>query len=174
MKSVLTRDGCIAVAILAILLSTRTASAADSHGLGDHYNWVELDEGYELAKASSKPLMLLIHKSWCGACKALKPRFKSSQPIEQLSPNFIMVNVMDDEEPEGDMYQPDGGYIPRILFFNPDGELMDVINEDGNPKYKYYYSDDAQIADSMRRAVGIYGGGDEEEKSGKNASKTEL
>jgi len=55
MKSVLTRDGGIAVAILTVLLSTRTASAGRLTRPGDHYNWVELDEGYELAKASSKP-----------------------------------------------------------------------------------------------------------------------
>ena len=44
---------------------------------------------------------------------------------------------MDDDEPGEDIYKPDGGYIPRVLFINPDGSVMDdVINEGGNAKYK--------------------------------------
>jgi len=59
--------------------------------------------------------------------------------IEQLSSNFIMVNVMTTRSRRE--HVPAGwGLHPPDLFFNPDGELMDVINEDGNPKYKYYYA----------------------------------
>jgi len=44
---------------------------------------------------------------------------------------------LDDDEPAEDIYKPDGGYIPRVLFINPDGSVMDdVINEGGNAKYK--------------------------------------
>lgn len=47
----------------------------------------------------------------------------------------------DDEEPEGSQFQPDGGYIPRILFLNSDGVVQpDLINTLGNPQYKFFYS----------------------------------
>merc|ERR1712080_723980 len=67
-----------------------------------------------------------------------------------MSTKFVMVNVGDDDEPEGALYKPDGGYVPRILFFNPDGSLLDdIINRDGNPKYKYYHYSPNSVADSM-------------------------
>ena len=47
------------------------------HGLGEHYNWVTLSEGLEMAKEQDKPLMLIIHKSWCGACRGKEANEKS-------------------------------------------------------------------------------------------------
>jgi len=165
-----------AATILVVTFLTTTPhsvlGSVDSHGLGDHYNWVTLDDGYELARTNSKPLMLIIHKSWCGACKALKPKFKDSAEILELSSKFVMVNVMDEDEPSGDQYTPDGGYIPRILFFDPEGELLrDVVNVGGNPSYKYYYSSDGPIADSMRRVLELFEPKENGDGDKKNSTK---
>jgi len=94
--------------------------------------------------------MLIIHKSWCGACKKLKAVFADDQEILDLSAKFVMVNAGDDDEPSEELYKPDGGYIPRILFFKPDGSfLKDIINTDGNPKFKYYHYSAHSVADCM-------------------------
>lgn len=81
--------------------------------------------------------MVVIWKSWCGACKRLKPLFGASEvnfaglwlilckEIAEMSKNFVMINLMDDEEPKDPNFTPDGGYIPRILFFSPDGTLQE-------------------------------------------------
>ncbi|KAI0209511.1 Thioredoxin domain-containing protein 12 [Lamellibrachia satsuma] len=125
-----------------------------AHGFNDNINWVTLDDGLKAAKEENKPLMLLIHKSWCGACKALKPQFATSVKIEDLSKKFVMVNVMDDEEPNDIKYKPDGGYIPRILFLTHNGEIQtDIYNEKGSAQYKYYYSSVDPITTSMETAL---------------------
>ena len=68
----------------------------------------------------------------------------------ELSEDFVMVNLGDDQEPSDPKYKPDGGYIPRILFFQPDGSFLpEITNTDGNPKYKYYHYDPQSVLESM-------------------------
>ena len=99
---------------------------------------------------------MLVHKTWCGACKALKRAWNDDAAIESLSAKFVMTNCEDDEEPDGEKWTPDGGYIPRLMFVGDDGDLLEVINEKGNPQYKYYYSSPAQVTAAMESALEAY------------------
>lgn len=84
------------------------------NGFGKDYVWAgSLESGVQIATHHHKPLMVIIHKSWCKACKNLKPKFATSPEIQSLSQHFVMVNLVDDEEPESSSYAPDGTYIPR-------------------------------------------------------------
>jgi len=127
---------------------------AKSNGWNDDINWQTLDEAKAAAKENGKPIMLVIHKSWCGACKSLKPKFAADKQIEKLSEKFNMVNTIDDDEPKGDQYTPDGGYIPRILFLDTEGTVMTQhVNKGGNDKYKYFYPATSGIIASMNRVA---------------------
>ena len=42
-------------------------------------------------------IQVLIHKTWCGACRNLKPKVAEDEALAKYSSNLIMVNMEDDE-----------------------------------------------------------------------------
>ena len=106
----------------------------------------------ELGAGVNKPGMLVMHKSWCGVCKALGPQFANSNEIQNLANNFVMINVQDDDDPNDAAYQIDGAYIPRIYFLDSQGKPMAQYTS-GNPNYRYFYSSPSEIAAAMRHVL---------------------
>uniref|UniRef100_A0A915DBT7 Thioredoxin domain-containing protein n=1 Tax=Ditylenchus dipsaci TaxID=166011 RepID=A0A915DBT7_9BILA len=49
-----------------------------SHGFGKDIDWVDWKQAISIAMDVDKPIFLLIHKTWCGACKLLKQSFETS------------------------------------------------------------------------------------------------
>ena len=78
----------------------------------------DLESGLDQAKTQNKPLMLVIHKTWCGACKRLKPQFESCKDMAELGEEFMMVNAQDDEDPKGKEFAPDGEYVRCVYLMN--------------------------------------------------------
>ncbi|CAG5117506.1 unnamed protein product [Candidula unifasciata] len=133
-----------------------TISAAADHvkGWTKNIHWVSLKEGQRMAREQKRPAMIVFHKPWCRACKALRPRFANNREIELLANDFIMISVEDDEVPRSSELSPDGSYIPRILFLDPEGNVLShVYNQQGNKQYKYYYPETASIVESMKQVL---------------------
>ena len=141
----------------ALIVGLLAAAAAGSgtgpdRGFNGNIAWSNrLEDSLARAKSEGRPALVLIHKSWCGACKRLKSVFEHPE-IERLAHELVMVNLEDDEEPADPAYRPDGSYIPRI-FFVRDGAVLPLHNTAGNPQYKYYYSSEDQIIASMKAAL---------------------
>lgn len=135
----------------------RNGATAPSHGFNDDIAWRGLDEGLSEAKETGRPLMLLVHASWCNRCKELKPVFHDDR-IEDLSERFVMVNVDQDVEPKVQAYAPDGSYIPRVLFFDPaTGQPDPTLLNTRRTRTRYYYSPVDDLAGVMTKALARYG-----------------
>lgn len=140
------------------MVAVALVAAGESRGFNDNIKWLNsLEDGIRLGKESNTPVFVLIAKSWCGACKALKSTFANSAKIAAASADFVMVNLQDDEEPADAAYKPDGGYIPRILFVW-NGVVDATITAEANPKYKFYYSTEDQVLSGMKRAKAKFSG----------------
>ncbi|KAM3962136.1 thioredoxin domain-containing protein 12 [Aphomia sociella] len=152
--------GNIAKALFALIFDKVHCGSLSGkdNGFGNNYIWAgSLESGLQIATHHNKPVMVIIHKSWCTACKNLKPKFASSSEIQSLSKHFVMINLIDDEEPKSSNFAPDGTYIPRILFVSPQGLVdREIYNEEGSSQHKYFYSRPEQIAKSMRKMIQKY------------------
>ena len=126
--------------------------AANDNGFGETVNWIE----YDAAIAdTSRPTLVILHKSWCGACKSLKPKFAQSSEIDQLSEKFSMVNANEENSIHNlASFNIDGSYIPRVFFLNPDGQVLsEMTNTNGNPSYKYFHHQASTILESMKKVL---------------------
>ena len=83
--------------------------------------------------------------------------------IARLSKYFVMVNLKDDETEDDPVTKellnpPESEYIPKVLFFNPQGEFDPHIKAQTTkwPQYPYYYLKTEQIAETMRYAIQVF------------------
>lgn len=132
----------------------RKATAPD-HGYGDKIAWRGLDEGLKEAAETGRPLMLVVHAAWCPRCRELKQRF-FDPTLAETSERFIMVNVDQDQTPEALRHGPDGQYIPRILFFDPQGRLDPALSNPTRSKYKYFYTMHDDLVGMMQQVLERY------------------
>jgi hypothetical protein len=78
------KDQCLATLIIAIkficelqYVEAENKNIDLSRGFGDEINWLKLEDALHLSQneIENKPIFLIIHKSWCGACQS---KFKSN------------------------------------------------------------------------------------------------
>lgn len=137
--------------------SERVASIPAA-GWNERIAWRGLDEGLREAKQRGAPVMMVIHTDWCGNCQKLKRSFADAK-LEELSEQFVMVHIDQDQHPEATLYGPDGQYIPRVLFLDDEGKVDPALQNPrraGHP-YLYFYSPQEDLVATMRQALDRHG-----------------
>lgn len=69
----------------AVLAQDGEKGVDDDRGFGQIYKWRDFHRGFEEAKETGKPIFLVIHRTWCPACRSLKEKFSKSMQLIDLS-----------------------------------------------------------------------------------------
>lgn len=139
------------------LQEPKRVATAPANGWGDDIAWRGFDEGMSESIETGRPLMMVVHTSWCTKCKALKKKFRSDMELQELTENFVMINVDQDENAAALNYAPDGQYIPRIVFLDDAGSVDEKLRNKRSPRYKFFYTPNDDIAEVMRKALKAHG-----------------
>jgi thiol-disulfide isomerase/thioredoxin len=132
-------------------------ATAPSNGFNDEIAWRSLDEGLAEAATTHRPLMLVVHASWCSSCQALKPSFRDASLVG-LSHDFVMINLDQDVEPRSLEFAPDGDYIPRVVFLEPQtGRPDPTILNQRRANRRFYYGPQDDIVGAMKKALARHG-----------------
>ncbi|XP_076649978.1 thioredoxin domain-containing protein 12 [Halictus rubicundus] len=118
------------------------------------FKWKSFDNGFVEAKRTEKPIFLFIYKIGCPACEILKEKVSKSVRLMDLSERFVMIKMdaRKDDFINTGRYQPDGRYVPRILFFTADGSLIkEAYNKKNIAKkdQKYFYTNPSELVETM-------------------------
>merc|ERR1719354_1142076 len=108
------------------------------------------------AKKTKKPIMFLIHRTTCPSCKALIKTISRDKEFTSKMSGFLLADIEDDvDDKKADSYDVDGGYVPRIYFLDPEGEIIgDIWNVGTNyPTTKFYYYDLASVYVQKEKAL---------------------
>ncbi|XP_014283062.1 thioredoxin domain-containing protein 12 [Halyomorpha halys] len=117
-------------------------------------SWVSWSEALKLAKQEKKPICILIQDPECSGCQIFKEEFDASVTAQELSSKFILASIKKTDAPN-DLKQ-DGDYVPRVYFASPDGKILSVSNELGNPKRKFNYPNIRSLLVSMTNVIKLH------------------
>ena len=139
--------------------ATHQQAAVAAHKIywnDDNIEWHGYNDGLALAKAQSKPILLIFYADWCSSCHAYRPLFEDQRLVE-LSRKFVMVRVNSDEQAEiNRAYIPEEEweYVPRTFVLTPDGKRMPhVYPKTTAPRYFISADDPAEFLFVMQAAL---------------------
>jgi len=117
--------------------------------------WMTLDQGKRKCEKTGQPAMIVVHRTNCNMCRQLKQKFINSSHVQELSKEFVMINVEDESEDSETIKQLniDGGYAPRILFMDPQGNILKQIKNSNSENGKYFHSEAASLVMAMKTAL---------------------
>jgi protein-disulfide reductase (glutathione) len=132
-------------AIALLLLAPAAAANANAPGItpemseawnAAEINWRDIKSGIREAATTKKTAIMVFHAPWCTACKKYRAVFKDKDIVE-ASKDFIMILIDGDADKIANgAFAPDGTYVPRTLFLNPDGDVLTgLVGKD--PKYPH-------------------------------------
>lgn len=116
--------------------------------------WREHAAGLAEARATGKPIMLVMHAEWCGPCHDYARIFYAPEVVS-LARQFVMILVDSDRDPAANQrYATDGTYLPRTYFLDSNGQhRTQLVSE--HPRFRYFFHqrDPRVTVSAMRLAL---------------------
>jgi protein-disulfide reductase (glutathione) len=158
--SIWSRRTLTTAALIAFSVGVATGPAqADPKSIAKGWNnaavaWVDHTQGVAEAARTGKPILTVVHATWCSQCDRYKKVFFDPKVVE-LSKNFVMVMIDADREKKLSAKLGPGNqvFVPRTLFLKPDGQLRPEI-KGVNPGYEHFIDNDspAELLSLMQKA----------------------
>jgi thiol:disulfide interchange protein len=152
---------CLAAVFASLfLLPGGFANAAAEHSElfnGAEINWRDTRSGIYEASKTGKPVIMVLHATWCSACKRYRSVFKDPE-IVKVSADFVMILVDADKEKEiNGAFQPDGSYVPRTLFIDSQGNVSDkLVGSDPQYPHSVDVEKPDELLSLMKKAHGVF------------------
>ncbi|KAG2445328.1 hypothetical protein HYH02_008794 [Chlamydomonas schloesseri] len=105
---------------------------------------------------NKKPLVYVLSSRSCADCRQFMHSWTriNRVTLSSLTAQFLAVLALDDYVLElgPALSPPNGDYLPRVFFADPDGSLrLDVTNPGSDKSAPYYYSSAEEVVEAMRR-----------------------
>jgi hypothetical protein len=115
--------------------------------------WQPFEAGLEQARRERRPVLLLVYTQGCTHSPEYSRLFHRPEVVD-ASRRLVMIRVDADAFPAIDRrFMPDGPYVPRTFFLDPDGRLALALHGE-DPTYRYFldYESPRELLDLMERA----------------------
>ncbi len=137
----------LSVATAVVLLLAALPARATNVEHADQWNapaiaWRDMQTGVPEAIKTGKPVLMVMHATWCTACRRYREVFKDERVIAQTR-KFVMILVDVQKYPDvNGAFAPDGTYVPRTLFVDAEGEVDNTLIG-ADPQYPHSLRIDA-------------------------------
>lgn len=148
----------IASAILFTLVdAAANAKSAKPEGAdlwnGSQIAWRSPAEGLAEAKRDGKVVLAIVVTDWCPVCRRYRNVFKDPK-IVAASRDVAMILVDADHDADGDRaFAPEEQYVPRTVFVDANGRVIDALKRKGRENVHYVDSDSpGELLGLLKRA----------------------
>lgn len=149
----------LTVALLLVAAPGAWSAYANQPPMAELWNgaeiaWRDVGPGIREAGSTGKPVIMVFHASWCGSCRRYRTVWKDPGVVA-ASKSFVMILVDVDQHPDANgAFSPDGTYVPRTIFYTPEGDVMsDAVGKDPQYPHTIDLDDPTELRTLMQKAA---------------------
>jgi protein-disulfide reductase (glutathione) len=110
---------------------------------GREIAWRSRADGLAEARRDGKLALVIVQTTWCPVCRTYRAAFKNPKVVAAAR-DVVFILVDPEEEPDADrLLAPDGTYVPRSLFVDGDGRILESLKSRRSDYRHFLDADDA-------------------------------